>query len=291
LVLSGNPLSTVAPYKFFYDSFCSDSFLTLQIPSTSTPNYTGEGFVPGLATREWVEACAANSGGVESAAYKRRVLGEFVPESEGCLFSNQVLSRAVSCWESTPSAGRLIIGCDPAGGSGKGDSSAFVLRRGMKVVDAFTRIGLNEDGHLGEILGLCRLYANDGPPLVCIDRDGHVGARVYTHLSTYLQNHSEVFWLRGIRGGEAALAKTTYWKRRHELYFRLLEAMREGLAIPNNPRMLQELSVIKGELNSAGLSCIQSKDELRKVLGRSPDLADALSYTTAVPQHEHTWSR
>jgi hypothetical protein len=285
LLLLGNPLRTMAPFSFFFRSYRSGDFCNLRIASIDSPNVVENRIViPGLVTAAWCENRASEYGGTDTALFRMKVLGEFVEGVEGRLFPPEMLMASTARWAATLPTGRLVLGVDPAGASGKGDSSAFVARREMKVIEAYTRTGLSEDAHVAEILGLCAKHGGgDGLPLVCVDRDGHVGARVYTALNTYQMQHDGVFQLRGIRGGEKARLSKVYHLQRHELYYLLVDAFKAGLAIPDNARLLGELSVIKSEVHRSGLSMVQHKDDLRKELnGRSPDLADALALTCAV---------
>lgn len=294
LLLLGNPLRTTPPFSFFFKAYRDGDFERLKIASVDSPNVVEDRIViPGLVTASWCRAQAASYGGEDTALYRMRVLGEFVEGVEGRLFPPDMLVAATQRWADTKASGRLVIGIDPAGASGKGDSSAFVVRRGSKVLDAFTRTGLNEDAHVAEAVGLIAKHGGgdrgEGPPLICIDRDGHVGARVYTALNTYQMQHDGVFALRGVRGGERARQSKVYHLIRHELYFALVDAFRDGLAIPDTPRLLGELSVIKQEVHRSGLSMVQHKDDLRKELnGRSPDLADALALTCSFSGN--TWA-
>jgi hypothetical protein len=287
LALFGNPLATIAPYSFFYKAWRSGDYHNLQISSTETPNYLENRIVvPGLAVRSWVLQRAADYGGETSPLYKQRILGEFVPQTEGQIFGLDMLNEAVARHESTKASGRLVIGCDPAGSTGKGDSSAFVARRGQRVLDVVTRTGLTPAGHVVEIAGLIGKYGTNEGTIVAVDCDGSVGKLVKDAVHDYLQTR-DAFDFREIHGGALARQKRTYHKRRDELYLNLLEAFNAGLSIPEHPRLIGELSIIKAEQNRRGLSEVSEKEEMRKALnGRSPDCADALALTYAVTAND-----
>jgi hypothetical protein len=173
----------------------------------------------------------------------------------------------------------LIIGVDPAGSSGDGDESSFCPRRGQKVIKFHTRRGLTEAGHVTEILGLIAMHRGDSTelPLVVLDRDGHIGAKVFAEINAYLHVNPGLFQLIGLRTGERARRKPlTYDRVRDEVWFGLVDAFREGLAIPEELKLRRELEVIKAETHVSGRSKITEKSELRKLLGRSPDRADSL---------------
>jgi hypothetical protein len=90
--------------------------------------------------------------------------------------------------------------------------------------------------------------------------------------------HEDAFQLIGVRGGEKARRKPLVYDRvRDEVWFGLVDAFREGLAIPDDPKLSRELAEPKAEPHLSGRSKVTGKDELRRELGRSPDRADALA--------------
>ncbi len=277
LLLTGNPTKSRG---YFRESIRSPRFRCVKLSATRSPNVvSGQNLVKGLATREWVEE-RKREWGEDSPLYKIHVLGEVVEFEEGRLFTAELIAAAESVWRETKPTGRLVIGVDPAGSSGDGDESAFVPRRGNKVLAINARRGLNEDAHIIEILGLIAIHRGDSTetPQVIVDRDGYIGARVYAALSAYQSQHPNVFTLVGIRGGEKAHRKPLEIDRvRDEVWLNLFDAFRNGLAIPEDLRLSRELSALKTEQHISGRTKVTSKDDLRRELGRSPDRADALA--------------
>lgn len=277
LLLTGNPTRARG---YFRESLRSPRFKCIRLASTESPNVvSGQNEIRGLATREWV-AERQREWGEDSPLYKIHVLGEVVEAEEGRLFTAEMIAAAEARWSETPATGRLVIGIDPAGASGDGDESAFVARRGRKVLKVHARRGLTEDAHLVEALGLIATLRGDSTelPLVSIDRDGYVGARVYATLSAYQMQHEGTFQLAGVRGGERARRKPLVYDRvRDEVWFGLVDAVRDGLTFPEDVKLSRELAEIIAEPHISGRSKVTSKDDLRAALGRSPDRADALA--------------
>lgn len=80
-----------------------------------------------------------------------------------------------------------------------------------------------------------------------------------------------------MRGGEKARRKPLVYDRvRDEVWYGLVDAFREGLAIPEDVKLARELAEVKAEPHISGRSKVTAKDDLRGALGRSPDRADAL---------------
>lgn len=279
-ILTGNPTRARG---YFRESMRSPRFKCIVLPSTESPNVkAGRTLIPGLATLDWLEA-RKREWGEDSPLYKIHVLGQVAEAEEGRLFSVEAIAAAESRWSDTPATGRLIIGLDPAGASGRGDESAFAARRGNKVVWLHAKRGLSEAAHVTEILGIIAVHKGDSAetPLVIVDRDGYVGAKVYAELSAYAAQNPKVFAVVGVRGGEKARRKPLVYDRvRDEVWYGLVDAFREGLAIPTDVMLSRELSEVRAESHISGRSKVTSKDDLIRALGRSPDRADALSLCT-----------
>ena len=65
--------------------------------------------------------------------------------------------------------------------------------------------------------------------------------------------------------------------RRAESYWRLRKLLEEGaITLPPDPKLRDELLAIRWSVTPTGAVRIESKDDLRPRLGRSPDRADAL---------------
>ena len=65
---------------------------------------------------------------------------------------------------------------------------------------------------------------------------------------------------------------------RAEIHWSLREVL-DVVALPNDRELLSQLMAIKYRVNSAGQYEILPKDEIKKKLGRSPDLAEGVLYS------------
>lgn len=73
-----------------------------------------------------------------------------------------------------------------------------------------------------------------------------------------------------------------YKNRRAEMFFNMVEWIKAGGALPNVPELVAELTTPTYSL-SGGKFMLEPKEMIKKRLGRSPDLADALALTFALP--------
>jgi hypothetical protein len=280
LLLLSNPVRSTG---FFFESQKGARFERLHISSAESPNVTEADprkHIKGLATRAWLADCARMWGGEEGMLYKIRCLGEFVEAREGRMFPPAMLERAELIWSETEARGRLVIGLDPAGEGGDGDASGFVCRRGLKVPYADVRRGLTPEAHLVEVLGLIGQHKGDShdTPWVVVDRDGLVGHRVWVVLNSYAQSHEGTIRVIGIRGSEHAKRRPLEIDAvRDEMWFALVDAFTEGLAIPTNTTLSGDLAAIRFDKLVNGRAKVIRKNAIRRELGRSPDLGDALA--------------
>ena len=73
-----------------------------------------------------------------------------------------------------------------------------------------------------------------------------------------------------------------YFNLRAEMWLKMADWIKAGGSLPNIPELVNELCSTTYFFNN-GKFQIESKDQIKKRLGRSPDLADALALTFAIP--------
>lgn len=73
-----------------------------------------------------------------------------------------------------------------------------------------------------------------------------------------------------------------YKNRRVEMWMEMAEWVKSGGWLPNIPELVAELCTPTYTL-SGGQYILQEKEQVKKLIGRSPDLADALALTFAIP--------
>ena len=285
LLLIGNGMRSTGYFaKTHHDPEVAPRYAKFQISALESPNVVaGKIVVQGLVTREWCDD-RAREWGKASPWYKIRVEGKFVSLAEGALFSPELIEEAEKRWEATQAKGRLVIGLDPAGASGTGDESIFIPRRGLRALRIIAKRGLDEDAHVAMVLGIIAEERVDSDatdlPIVNVDRDGYVGAKVYAALlaASETRDGKKLFIVNGVRGGDRAIFKPQdIHMRRDEIYFGLVEWLRDGGAIPVDGKLEADLGAIRLDESIRGLAKIISKEDLRAELGRSPDRSDALA--------------
>lgn len=287
LIMFSNPTRNEGT---FYDAFHKNReyYETIQISSEETPNFlAGERLIPGLATRDVIERKRLEWG-EDSPLYKVRIKGEFAVAEDGKIFSIHRIGEAEDRWEETSESGRLYIGVDPSGESGTGDEAVFSSRRGLKQLSMLAKRGLTEAGHLAVLLGMiAELAVPRETPVVVIDKEGEVGAKVHAHLAAYADQHPNAFELVGVRASQRAIRKAQVFDRvRDELAANLDAWFRDGGAILEDTKLAAELHAFEWRQAINGrLKLWPAKADLRKKesLGRSPDRFDALALSCWEP--------
>lgn len=94
--------------------------------------------------------------------------------------------------------------------------------------------------------------------------------------------------IRGVYFGEKALRADRYFNRRAEMWDKIAEWLNANPQpqLPEDEDLLNELIGVGKRFDGRGRLQLESKDEIKKRLGRSPDKADALALTFAEPVYD-----
>jgi len=195
------------------------------------------------------------------------VLGEFITEGEGALVSLAWLEAARA--GTAAAEGPVVVGVDCAA-STAGDESVIAVVQGNGVREL---VALRTDDPVvltARVIDVVRKYR---PQRVRVDAAG-VGTAVVANLYRVPQLGAAVerVWFGG-----APVDQSRFANLRAEMHWRLRERLEAGtLAIGRDERLVADLSVLRYAYTKRGQVQLESKDEARRRLGRSPDRSDAL---------------
>jgi len=278
LVATSNPTEPSGP---FFDAFTTKAefWRRLTFRSDQTPNVLeGRRVIPGLAERDWVEQ-RKQEWGEQSAAYQVRVLGEFPTQGDNAVIPIGLVNAAQKRYAETPADGRLHLGVDVAR---FGDDETVIRpRRGDKALEPRVIHGADNVDVAGAALELARAlrrpphYGEPEIPVVKIDEIGN-GSGVVDVLS-----RSQEVETIGVNVAESATTEGMH-RLRDQLWFGLRDWLQTG-AIEDDPKLLSELVAPTYGFDVRGRAQVESKDEIKKRLGRSPDRADALALSVYEP--------
>lgn len=227
--------------------------------------------IPGLARQEYIEQRKAEWG-IESALYQVRVRGNFPSEAENAIIGLALLDAAKARYDATEAEGPLEAGLDPARFGD--DEAVLVVRRGKKVLGIHATRHQDGPSLAGWTVATLRGYRapGDPPTRVKVDVLG-IGASVYDALAT---GHLDDVEAVSVNVSESATADG-YVRLRDQLWFAVRDWLKEGGALPDDPRLEAELLAPTYTFDAQGRQKVEDKDAVKKRLKRSPDRADALA--------------
>jgi hypothetical protein len=260
----GNPIDqTDHFYKSFQDTNIP-SHCKFKISAFDTPNFTGEQ-VPEdvkekLINRQWVEDRKKEWGEI-SPLYQSKVLAEFPEGGE-----NQVITLR-ECEESRKREiepiGDKELGVDVARfGS---DLTVYTPIQGNVMFEQITESKKDTMEVAGRIKNM---MDNEGFLCAKIDVIG-IGSGVVDRL-----NEQGKEGIIGINSSEKAFNSDKYYNRRTEMWFDAKEWLKEG-KLPNDDELIADLTAPLFTYTSKGQYKMESKEETKKRLGRSPDRGDS----------------
>ncbi len=212
-----------------------------------------------------------------SNQWRVRVMGLFPEADEDSIIPRHLVENSIDR-QVDPVGGPVTIGVDVAR-FGQ-DSSAIALRQGNTLLGQVkTKRGLDTMQVAGwvrsEMDELKKKKFEIGD--CCVDSIG-IGAGVVDKLL------SDGIDCRGVNVSEAPSIKGQHLNLRSELWEKCKEWF-EGrdVVIPNDEQLIAELCSVRYNYSTSGKIKVESKDEIRRRLGRnaSPDAADALILTFA----------
>lgn len=196
------------------------------------------------------------------------------------------IEAAMARWQPRDAKGPMdSMGVDAARGGNMGgvmgstgkDKMTIARRHGTWFDRIISIKGV--DANSGQLAaGLVMRYRTDKAP-IHIDVVG-IGTSPYDVLN---ENNVQAVAINGAAGSEAYDASNLLKFRnlRAELIWRMREALDPGnpdpIALPDDAELLADLAAPTWKMTSGGI-LVESKDELKKRLKRSPDKGDAVTY-------------
>ena len=251
----------------------------------------------------WAEQCRV-SWGENSVMYKRRVLGQFAEDDGDSLISLSLVEAAQERWHvldrkvkqlieeeglSPEEADERVwgslshIGVDPARFGVDKTGWAFRFSEHIKSVERTDK----ED--LMQTTGRMVAHMRDNTSVAHIDTNG-LGAGVYDRGNELWKQkelrkpHDLKLPLVSINVSTATKARDKsgqmiFNRLRDWLWWHMRELLEDEnatIALPDDDNLTQDLVASKWTTTSAGKVLVESKDEIKKRLGRSPDVGDAV---------------
>lgn len=206
--------------------------------------------------------------------YQHIWLGE--PLSEASLkLIDPVLVKKAQQLQLFHTTSPLVIGLDVARFGD--DKSVFCFRRG-RVVERFEVYSKKDSVSLADLTQ--RFIEVYHPARVFMDM-GASGAGVYD----ILIDRGFKQTVRGVFFGAKATMTDRYTNKRAEMWDNVLSFLSQDLNVylPPDEALFEELTAVNKKYDPLGRLQLESKDEIKKRIGRSTDKGDALALTFAEP--------
>jgi phage terminase large subunit len=275
VILVGNPTQTTGP---FYDAFHKQraQWRIHHLDSRKAIAWQEKhGYRPGLATPEWYARCVA-MWGAHDARTEVRCHGEFPSQGASQVVGRAAYLAAVARYPKHIGRDltRFSFGLDVARMGD--DKSACIGVQGLLAHPARTWSKLRS----GELALEVRKYMHEmnkrhgdveQKPIVKVDEAG-VGAGVYDRLLEFDDIETV-----GINVSERSDNPAEYENLRAQLAFGVREFIDAGGVLPEDEQLREDVLAMRyGFAKKSGRILVESKDDIKARIGRSPDKGDAL---------------
>jgi hypothetical protein len=244
-----------------------------------------EATAAGRISADWRDA-RRRQWGADSALYANRVLGEFHADDEDGVIPLAWLEAAHARWHAWVDAGRpgrrgiRILGLDVARGGG--DKTAFAHRQG----DVVLSVERHDYRDTMPIVGLAKARLENHPHSKAVVDVVGMGGPVLDRLRE--QDVGTVGFVAGAGSDRRdATGELGFFDLRAEAWWSLREQLDPSsgatLAIPPDDLLAGDLTAPKWRMMSNGRIRVESKDDIRKRLGRSTDTGDAVVQACWLP--------
>lgn len=258
-----NPRNKTDPVDLFLRAHRPDNAIVVKA------NYSENPFFP-----EELEAERLLDEGADEARYRHIWLGDYEDISETQLISAKLIEGARKRYIQADKNDEKIMGVDV--GRFGDDLSVIAFRRGRDAVSeqwlAFRKLDTMEFA-----ARVAHHYDRVKPDALFVDETG-LGAGVVDRLN---QMGYPVVGVN-FSSKPDGLTDTKVANKRAEMWVRMRDWLRGG-SIPDDDALEAELTGLEYKHDSNNAILLEKKEEMKKRLQRSPDMADALALTFAYP--------
>lgn len=237
-----------------------------------------EAIAAGAISADWCEQ-SRKRWGEDSALYHNHVLGEFYSADEDGVIPLSWAEAAIERWRAWDKAGRpdsggpQVLGVDVARTGS--DKTVIALRDNWTIKELRTTSREDTMSTAGRVAGI--LDSEPGAT-AAVDVIG-VGAGVYDRLREQGHNVEAFNASAGTRRRDAS-NEFGFSNSRAAAHWNLRELLdpsrRPEVALPPDDELLGDLTAVHWRVMSGGKIQVESKDDIRKRIGRSPDRGDAV---------------
>ena len=200
--------------------------------------------------------------------YRQQVMGEIVDSD----VASQIIFRHEFPTEKRDNGKEFWFGMDASGVGADSDMYAVIDKYGM--VDHIERVEANTQEKVGIV---SMLYDKYKVKYGNIDMTGGYGQGVYD------LSKDKNLAVAGINFAQKAIDFEKYPNARTEIYLELANAIKQGFWV--NDTVKEEMLAQALFINNRGQGQLVPKDDVKKILGHSPDLCDAVALAVYAMNH------
>jgi phage terminase large subunit len=266
-IMIGNPLRTTGFFARAIDNTTDN--IVINLDALDSPNYRNKrNVIPGMASYEWIEKKRKEwdpEGKGDHPLWLSRVRGIKPRSSIDTLFAEDLIKQMISR-EPRQLARKICVSCDPAG---MGDDEQVIYGA---VSGRIVGTDIKPQSRAPESCSLIlQMVRNIGANHVTIDADG-LGGPICDFVDRLKPRGVT---LQAVHANGKA-EDEQYENLKAEMWFYAKQEAEAGREqIPEDEYLKQELMEMKYFINLKGKMQIESKDDLKERLGRSPGRADA----------------
>jgi len=249
-----------------------------------------EAIAAGRVSAEWVEE-RRRQWGEGNPVFVTRVLGEFAPEAGG-LIPLAWIEAAIERWHEWNDKGRpgtlLRVGADIARFGADNTALAYVFdSRHLSEIELYGSLDTMQTS------GLIRRILEGNPGVVAtVDVIG-IGAGVVDRLREMgFGERLMAFNAAEATGWSDKSGELQFANLRAAMFWNLMELLGPDnpfpIALPDDKRLVGDLAALHWRTTSGGRIIMESKDDIRKRIGRSTDAGDAAAMAFW-PVEERVW--
>ena len=206
--------------------------------------------------------------GEGSNLYKQQVLGEILDVD----VASQIIFRSQFPTSKRETDGVYYFGMDASGMGADSDMYVVIDKFGMVDYKETLEATVFEKANI-----VTRMYDEYKVKGGNIDLTGGYGQGCFDFVTT------KGYDLGGINFAQKAIQEDKYPNVRTEMYMELAKAVKDGFWV--NDEVKEELLAQSAFINNRGLVALLPKEDVKKIIGHSPDLCDAVALAVYAMNH------
>lgn len=290
-LMLGNPNKRTG---YFADSFKNPRVYKIKISAYDTPNFKANNIknaedlvqfdrdhgienavivAPHLITPKFALSILERYGR-NSTNFLVRVEAEFPTSDADTLISLDLIENAFNrevVQEEDVDPYTVVIAVDPARYGD--DRTGIIIRQGKKVLKKLTLSQFDNVEVGGRVIALRKEYGENTE--IKVEVNG-LGSGVVDHIKHYIKDNGLTWKLYEVNVAEKAVEDERFENLRTELWFNVSDWLKDGGSLPEDEDF-REGADVKYKFTSKGKMLLESKDDIKKRIGKSPDVLDALA--------------